>query len=34
VSVVNLPETNLFQGPNQQGNFWLGEKSGIFMGLS
>jgi hypothetical protein len=34
VTVTTLPKTNVFQGPNPQGNIWLGKRSGLFLGLS
>jgi len=34
VSVITIPETGTYWGPNPQGNIWLGKRSGLFLGLS
>jgi len=33
VNVTTIPETKIFQGPNPEGNIWLGKISGLFLGL-
>jgi Subtilase family len=34
VSVITIPETDTYSGPNPQGNIWLEKRSGLFLGLS